>query len=60
MGLKKKLYNLFADLGDWLIKKSKDKENAIILVILCLISPLNLFFAVSFIASAYRKKNKRK
>lgn len=40
-------------------KKSKDKGNAIILAVLCIVSPLNLVFAVSFIASSHRK-GKRK
>jgi len=40
MAWKRKLYNLFADLGDWLGKKSKDKGHAIILAVLCIVSPL--------------------
>lgn len=59
MKWERKLYDLFADLGDWLGKKSKDKGNAIILAVLCIVSPLNLVFAVSFIASSHRK-GKRK
>jgi len=60
MGWKRKLLNLFADLGDWLTDKAKNKDNAIILGILCLVSPLNLIFVLSFIASAYRKGKKRR
>jgi hypothetical protein len=56
MGLKRELYNLFADLGDWLREESRQKNKAIILGILCIISPINLIFAVGFIASANRKK----
>ena len=55
----KRVYNLFADFGDWLNKKSKDKDYAIILAILSLFSPLNLIFCLGFIASANRKKRKR-
>lgn len=60
MNWKKKIYNLFADLGDWLGEKAKDRGNAIILAILCIFSPLNLIFALSFIASVNRKKMIRK
>jgi len=54
----KKLYNFFADLGDWLTKEAKNRDNAIILVVLSILSPLGLIFAVSFIASIHRKKGK--
>jgi hypothetical protein len=60
MSFTKKLFNLFADLGDWLTKKVKNKDYAIILSVLCIFSPLNLIFAISFIASVYRKSKKRK
>jgi hypothetical protein len=56
VSLKKELYNLFADLGDWLREQSKNKDRAIILGILCILSPINIIFAISFIASANRKK----
>jgi hypothetical protein len=59
MGWKMKIFNLFADLGDWLMEKSKDKGNATILAVLCIFSPLNLIFAVSFIAAVYRKGKKK-
>jgi hypothetical protein len=57
---KKKLFNLFADLGDWLTEEVKNRDNAIIVGILCIFSPLNMVFAVSFIASVYRKSKRRK
>jgi len=60
MSWSRKLYNLFADLGDWLTEKVKDRDNAIIIGILCIFSPLNLIFAVSFIASIHRKSKRRK
>jgi hypothetical protein len=56
----KKLYNLFADLGDWLTEEVKNRDNAIILGILCILSPLGFIFAVSFIASIHRKSKRRK
>jgi hypothetical protein len=56
----KKLYNLFADLGDWLVEKVKNTDNAIIIGILCIFTPLNLIFALSFIAFHNRKGKKRK
>lgn len=57
-GAIKRVYNLFADFGDWLNKKSRDRDYAIILAILSLFSPLNLIFCLAFIASANRKKRK--
>ena len=54
----KVLFNLFADLGDWLIDKVKKKDNAIILGVLSILSPIGFIFAISFIMSVYRKRRK--
>lgn len=59
LDLKVTLFDLFADLGDWLAEQSKKKGTAIILVIISFFSPLGFLFASSFIASVYRKGLKR-
>jgi len=60
MSWSRKIYILFADLGDWLAEKVKNTDNAIIIGILCILSPLSLIFAISFIASIHRKSKRRK
>jgi len=59
LDLKVALFNLFADLGDWLAGQSRNRDRAIILVIISIFSPLGFLFASSFIASVYRKRLKR-
>ena len=56
MGWRKKVVDIAADLGDWLVEKSKKKRNAIILTIISLLSPLGFIFAASMIARSYRKR----
>lgn len=55
----KSVYTIFADFGDWLVKKSKNKDNAIILAVLSIVTPLNVFFVLGFIASSNRKKGRK-
>ena len=52
--------NLVANFGEWLYKVSRNKSNAILLVILALFSPLGFIFASSLIAYAYRKGKKKR
>jgi hypothetical protein len=54
----KVLFNLFADLGDWLVNKAKNKDTAIILGVLSIFTPIGFIFAISFIMSVYRKRKK--
>lgn len=49
-----------SDLGGWLSEKSKKKTNAIILVILSILSPIGFIFATSLIAYSYRKGKKKR
>jgi len=55
----KAVYGMFADFGDWLVKKSKNGESAIILAVLSIIFPLGLFFVLGFIASSNRKRGRK-
>ena len=54
----KTLFNLFANLGDWLTKEAKKRDTAIILIILSIFSPIGFLFATGFIMSALRKRKK--
>ncbi len=54
------IISLAADFGDWLTRMSKNKTNAIILVILSIISPLGFLFATCMIANNYRKNKGKK
>lgn len=56
----KGMYNLFADFGDWLDRKSRNGDNAIILGILAILSPLGMLFSWGFIASSNRKRARKK
>lgn len=55
---RKTLFELFANLGDWLTKEAKNRDNAIILGVLSILSPIGFIFAISFIMSVYRKRKK--
>lgn len=54
------IVKLAADFGEWITKMSKNKNNAILLVVLALFSPLGFIFAASLIAYAYRKSKKKR
>ncbi|HLC58992.1 MAG TPA: hypothetical protein VJH34_00530 [archaeon] len=54
----KDIYNMFADLGDWLNRKSKKDNPALVIGILSIIAPLGLIFIISFIFSANRRGKK--
>jgi len=56
MALGKKLFNLFANIGDWIIREVKKKDSAIVLGILSVIYPIGFVFTVSLIVSIYRKR----
>ena len=51
---------LASDFGEWLYKASRNKSNAVTLVVLSLFSPLGFVFASSLIAYAYRKGKKKR
>ncbi len=56
-----RLLELMGDFGEWIVSKSRKKSNAVILVILSLISPLAFIFVSSIIVHFYRqgKKSRR-
>jgi hypothetical protein len=54
----KDIFDFFADFGDWLFKVAKKRNNAIVIVILSIFSPIGLIFVGSFVASIYRKRRK--
>jgi len=60
MGVIESIYNLFADLGDWLTEEVKNSFHAFVIALLSLIAPLGFIFVISFIASSNRKQKKKK
>ena len=54
------IVKLASDFGEWLHNTARNKTNAIILVLLSIVSPLGFIFAASLIAYAYRKGKKKR
>lgn len=59
MKTERKILDIAVDFGEWLVEKSKKKNNAIIIVILSIFSPLAFLFSACMIAYNYRKSKRK-